>query len=72
MIAASTHRTAPFSQLSAQVQRELARLNTAFAKYRLFHRTVSELSALSNRDLADLGLCRSEIRSIAMETVYGA
>ncbi len=41
----------------------------AFVAYR---RTVRELSDLSNRDLADLGLHRSEIRRVAHDSVYGA
>jgi len=41
----------------------------AWAAYR---RTVRELSDLSNRDLADLGLHRSEIRRVARDSVYGA
>jgi len=37
-----------------------------------YRRTVRELSDLSNRDLADLGLHRSEIRRVAHDSVYGA
>jgi uncharacterized protein YjiS (DUF1127 family) len=31
-----------------------------------------ELCDLSNRDLADMGLHRSEIRRVAVDSVYGA
>ena len=36
-----------------------------------YRRTLNELSALSTRELADLGLNRSMIRRIAHETTYG-
>jgi uncharacterized protein YjiS (DUF1127 family) len=42
------------------------------ADYRAYRRTVRELSDLSGRDLADLGLHRSEIRRVAHDSVYGA
>ena len=35
---------------------------------RVYRATFNELSALSNRELADLGMARSQIRSIALET----
>jgi len=38
---------------------------------RAYRRTLDELSALSNRDLADIGLHRSEIARAAKESVYG-
>lgn len=37
---------------------------------RVYARTVDELSALSDRDLADLGLSRSNISSVAREAAY--
>jgi len=37
------------------------------AQRRVYRKTLTELSALSNRDLADLGLARSELRRIAYE-----
>jgi len=42
------------------------------AAWMSYRRTVRELSDLSNRDLADLGLNRSEIRRVARDSVYGA
>ena len=41
-----------------------------YKKYRLYSQTVSELSELSGRDLADLGLSRSMIESVAFSAVY--
>ena len=40
-------------------------------KDRLYRRTVSELGSLSGRDLADLGIARSQIKAIAWEAAYG-
>jgi len=41
------------------------------ANYRLYRKTVNELSALSMRELDDLGLNRSMIKRIALEAAYG-
>ena len=41
-----------------------------FVRYRLYRKTVNELSALSGRDLADLGLNRSEIKRVAYQAAY--
>lgn len=40
--------------------------------YRMYRRTIKELSALSSHDLADLGISRSEIPYLARNSVYGA
>jgi uncharacterized protein YjiS (DUF1127 family) len=37
----------------------------------LYRRTVTELEALSDRDLRDLGMARSNIRSVAEAAAYG-
>ena len=37
----------------------------SFKRWRNYRRTVSELSALSNRELDDLGISRGEIRYVA-------
>lgn len=49
----------------------LAALRNTFARRAMFTRTVRELSALSNRELADLGLDRSMIYTVAHEAAYG-
>lgn len=50
----------------------VARLRAAWADWRLYRRTLAELEALSDRDLADLGLFRQDLPAVARETVYGA
>lgn len=42
-------------------------LKSRYAKWQRYSRTVTELEALSNRDLADLGLSRSDIYRVARE-----
>lgn len=39
-------------------------------KRRVFNKTVKELSQLSDRELADLGLRRTMIKQVAMEPYY--
>ena len=48
-----------------------ADFRAARAQARLYRTTYRELSALSARDLDDLGVNRSMIRSIAREAAYG-
>jgi len=47
----------------------------AFAEWRrrraLFANTVNELTHLTDRDLADLGIPRADIRAIAREAAFG-
>ncbi|GHE02762.1 hypothetical protein U879_18155 [Defluviimonas sp. 20V17] len=44
-----------------------SQLRAALERRRIYRTTLNELSALSDRDLADLGLHRSMIRRIALE-----
>ena len=48
-----------------------ADLREANANHRLYVRTMKELKALSGRELADLGLCRSSLHDTAYTAVYG-
>lgn len=50
----------------------LARVRKGLSDYRLYRATIAELSALSERELSDLGIHRSMIRSIARQAIYGA
>lgn len=42
------------------------------ARYRVYRETMVELSGLSDRELADLGLSRANLRSVSYEAAYGA
>lgn len=43
----------------------------ALRQRQVYAQTVAELDALSQRELSDLGIDRSSIRSIAREAAYG-
>ncbi len=44
----------------------------AAAQRKVYRTTLAELEALSTRDLADLGITRASIKSVAYEAAYGA
>ena len=44
-------------------------LKSRYATWKRYSRTVSELQSLSNRELADLGIARSDIPRLARENV---
>lgn len=48
-----------------------ARWAEAAAQRKVYRTTVAELESLTSRDLADLGLTRASIKSIAYEAAYG-
>ena len=48
-----------------------ARLRQAIADFRAYRALHDELDALSDRELADLGLSRLNVRDIARAAVYG-
>ena len=47
-------------------------VKTRFVRYRLYRQTLNELSGLSNRELADLGLHRTELKRVAWEAANDA
>jgi len=47
-----------------------AQSREAAAKRSVYRKTVSELNALSSRELMDLGIHRSAIRSLAYDAAY--
>ena len=58
--------------LGDRIKSLFASVKAAYARDASYRRTVRELSALSNRDLADLGISRGEIKYLAHEAAYGA
>ncbi len=54
-----------------RVSDTIASWSRALEKRRIYRQTVRELSALSTRELNDLGINRSMISRIAMEAAYG-
>jgi uncharacterized protein YjiS (DUF1127 family) len=66
----TTTRTAP-ARSQGLFTGLLARLKTAMAQRGLYSRTLTELSQLNDRELADLGLSRSDIARVAHEAAYG-
>jgi uncharacterized protein YjiS (DUF1127 family) len=49
-----------------------ADLSQRYAQYRVFRDTVNDLAILPDSVLADMGLNRSQIRSVAYQHAYGA
>lgn len=63
--------TSTTAGLRDRLSARLNGLRADYAKWRVYRNTIAELAALSNRDLADLGLSRSMISSVAHEAAYG-
>lgn len=49
----------------------LEQLTTAFYQYRNYRKTFKELSRMTDRELADIGITRYDIDTIAREYAYG-
>ena len=49
----------------------LAGIRQAIADHRAYLATFGELNALSDRELADIGLSRLNVRDVARDAVYG-
>lgn len=59
--------TASHTSVFAQIGAAFAAAATRYKQYRLYRATFDELNALSNRELADLGLNRCELRRVSIE-----
>ena len=68
-IATRHHRA---QTLRAELHQTVLSARERFAAWVLYRRTVRELSDMRGRELADLGLHRSEICRVAYDSVYGA
>lgn len=55
----------------ARLNAGIAKLGLSLARRRLFRQTMRELGALSDRELSDLGISRTMVRSLAYEAAYG-
>ena len=60
------------SAISARIASAFDTLATRIKERRLYRETFDGLNALSNRELDDLGLSRSELRYIAKESARNA
>lgn len=58
------------AQVGARVANLINGLRVRKARYSVYRTTVRELDALSERELADLGIHRSAIRAIAYQAAY--
>lgn len=57
----------PFERVQTAALQLATRIQTARARRSVFKTTFAELAQLSDRDLADIGIHRSNIRAIAAE-----
>jgi len=66
----ATHLSAPFDTITERAGAWIENTKARYARYRVYRETLNELSGLSSRDLADLGLHRSELRRVAYQAAY--
>lgn len=55
----------------ARIEAAIAEFKEARALRAQYNTTVRELSQMTNRDLADIGICRYDIPELAAKHVYG-
>jgi uncharacterized protein YjiS (DUF1127 family) len=65
----SRQATVSFGDLIAALVKVIGQ---SMQRRRVYLQTLNELNALSDRDLSDLGLARSDIPYVAREAAYGA
>lgn len=54
-----------------RIRGALSNFGEAMVRRRIYRTTLTELQSLSNRELADLGMSRAELRRVAYEAAYG-
>lgn len=67
-----TRRSDLVERILATAGRYLATAAERRAKHRVYKTTIRELDMLNNRELADLGLHRSELKRVAWEAANNA
>lgn len=70
-MAYASNSTTQFHGFSGWLAEMTSEFAERMARRRVYRDTVNELSSLSNRELADLGINRSMIRRLAQEAAYG-
>ncbi len=61
----------PAQSPRGSLSRMFSRIRLARSRRAEFHRVVNELEAFSDRELADIGFHRANIRDIAWQAAYG-
>ena len=69
---AHAHNAAATDGLAGRLMAAIERMQENRARRVIYRQTVRELNALTNRDLADLGISRSMITRLAHEAAWGA
>ena len=72
-MAYTTYPSRPFETtwLGQRLVRRWPEIGERLALFRKYQATLDELDMLSDRELADIGMHRSNIREIAREHIYG-
>lgn len=71
-MAQATRTTAPSASIWHRLGTMGDTLAARWTQYQLYRQTRGELDALSDRDLADLGIHRADIHDIATDAAYRA
>ena len=66
----NSSRAASFS-LADRISGVLAQIKVQIARRAVYNQTVRELVQLSDRELADLGIARTDIPAVAREAAFG-
>ena len=70
MAYASNETTGILNGVNARIDALMIEIRARLARRKVFRQTLHELSVLSDRELADLGLHRTEIHRIAYQAAY--